>query len=542
MTKTELYITSKTDKGIERDHNEDYHGFIPDLETGEWVFLSSREVKSLSEKGSLLIVADGMGGTNAGEVAAQTAVESMRDYFLDKSTEVQAISDEKIRAMLIQGIEYIQNNLTTHQLTHKETEGMGTTLVVSWILKNKAYISWVGDSRIYLYNKNGLIQLSHDHSYVQELVDAGKITSEQAFYHPQSNIITQSLGDAKRPPKPGFITYNLQNDDILLICSDGLNSMITDAEIQNIMQSGHGINELVSVLIDAANKAGGHDNITVMLAQCIQVDSPLPPNPPKPVKANIVNIPSPEREPVDENPDDQNPFTENKSRKPVVYLLGALIIVLLGFIVWQNYPALKTMIGPSKSDTTTKSPTPEGNLNPGDPAKSVKEQTQPLPQEEVKPAEEKPRTETTEKKENLVEENKKKNLGIEENKWKEAKQKGTISAYNEFLKNYRSGVYADSAKTIIKEKTEKFAPIKDSLDSVLKKFAPPNLGTKSSEFKKELEQCIDHASEGVLQFEHLQRLFAAHEKLSGYKATGMNGVRKETINLFKKDPLLTQRQ
>ena len=181
MAQTELLITSITNKGIERDHNEDYHGFIPDFNSGEWVFWAENPVKSITDKGSLLIVADGMGGTNAGEVAAQKAVESIRDFFLEKRSEIPILSDEKIKSLILQGIDFAQNNLVTHQVSHKETEGMGTTLVVSLILKNKAYIAWVGDSRMYLFKQNGLIQLSHDHSYVQELVGAGKITAEQAF-------------------------------------------------------------------------------------------------------------------------------------------------------------------------------------------------------------------------------------------------------------------------------------------------------------------------------------------------------------------------
>lgn len=541
MAHTELLITSITNKGIERDHNEDYHGFIPDFSTSEWVFWAENPVKSATDHGSLLIVADGMGGTNAGEVAAQMAVESIRDYFLDKKAELQTIGDEKIKSLILQGIDFAQNNLISHQITYKETEGMGTTLVVSLILKNKAYIAWVGDSRMYLFNNNGLIQLSHDHSYVQELVDAGKITAEQAFYHPQSNIITQSLGDAKRPPKPGFFIYNLQKDDVLLICSDGLNSMITDADIQHHMQAGRSMNELGTTLIKAANNAGGHDNITVMLAHCVQIDNPLPPNPPKSIKTIPANIHSPEIETAQGDSENPSPFRENNSRKIITYILGVLTILLLGFIIWQNYPAIKNLAG-IKNDSTVLIPPKKDSLKAENPAKTIEEKNQPDASGDIKPSEKTEKHETPGKKENLVEENKKKTLVIEEKKWKEAKQKGTISAYKEFLKIYQTGVYADSAKAKIKMDTEKFAPITDSLNYVLKKFDPPSPGPKSTEFKKELEQCISYASEGILEFVHLQRLFSAHAKLSGYTAPGMQGVKKETFNLFDKDPVLTRQQ
>ena len=182
-TKTDLLIISLTDRGMEREHNEDYHGYIPDMETGENVFFDAREVTGLSDKGALLIVADGMGGTNAGEVASKIAVETVESFILQKVAQTMPENEGGIKSLLLESVKIAQKELVEHQKKFPDTNGMGTTLVVAWVIKNKAYITWVGDSRLYLFNQSGLRQLSHDHSYVQELVDEGKITADQAFYH-----------------------------------------------------------------------------------------------------------------------------------------------------------------------------------------------------------------------------------------------------------------------------------------------------------------------------------------------------------------------
>jgi len=278
MSKTKLQIVALTDRGMEREHNEDYHGYIGDLNEGKSEFLNSKTVDSLSERGSLLIVADGMGGTNAGEVASKIAVESTRDFILSKASALKSVTQSEAKNILFDAVKKAQNEIVQHQKNVPNTNGMGTTLVLTWIVKNQAYIVWVGDSRCYGFNpKDGLYQLSKDHSYVQELVDAGKITEEQAFYHPQNNIITQSLGDQKRPPSPGFNTYNLQVDDTILICSDGLNGMVNDSKIEMLLKSTTNIELCAKILIDEANAAGGHDNITILMAYAENVDSPLPP-------------------------------------------------------------------------------------------------------------------------------------------------------------------------------------------------------------------------------------------------------------------------
>ncbi len=276
--KTILKISAKTDKGVERDHNEDDHLFCPDLKNNQWKFFEKTENYELGEFGSLIIVADGMGGMNAGEVASRLAKEGIQEYFsVNLRTEV--LQDEsKMKSFMKNAILSANEKIVKNQKEDKETEGMGTTIILAWIYTNKVYVSWSGDSRCYRYNQaSGLQALSKDHSYVQELIDDGKLTEEQAFYHPDSNIVSQSLGDEKHKPKPDFKSYELHEGDKILLCSDGLNAMLQDIQIREVFEKNIDINSCVDTLIEESNKAGGHDNITIAIAEIEKVGSAFVP-------------------------------------------------------------------------------------------------------------------------------------------------------------------------------------------------------------------------------------------------------------------------
>jgi serine/threonine protein phosphatase PrpC len=150
---------------------------------------------------------------------------------------------------------------------------MGTTIVMAWILGDKAYVCWCGDSRCYVLNKqHGLIQLSKDHSYVQELVDKGELSPELMHDHPLSNVITRCLGDVDNRANPETRIYQLHNGDIIMLCSDGLCGICHDDEILDTMIKFHeDPMECKNELISAALSAGGYDNVTIALAN-IQTD------------------------------------------------------------------------------------------------------------------------------------------------------------------------------------------------------------------------------------------------------------------------------
>lgn len=274
MNNIKFRIAAKTDVGLVRTNNEDNFQASSDLSDGQmrWV---NNEICTLGDKGALIVVADGMGGMNAGEVASELAIETIREYF----------SPEKITSEILKSrytIEkYMNDAIVAADMRIKEeaksrpgTKGMGTTIVIGWILDDKLYVSWCGDSRAYVYNpKAGLHQISKDHSYVQNLVDKGSITRDEAFDFPDSNIITRCLSDgaAKAKPESLLKPYEICDNDIVMLCTDGLSGMIRDNEIESIIRHNErDMDFLVDELIKAACNAEGSDNITICLCQILQ--------------------------------------------------------------------------------------------------------------------------------------------------------------------------------------------------------------------------------------------------------------------------------
>ena len=251
-----------------RPNNEDNYQLDADLSDNTWGFTADEEI-ALSDKGSLLVVCDGMGGMNAGEVASAIAVKTIKEYFAaDKLTDTILSNPCKyIHTAIVAADAAIKE----HSKTNPDTEGMGSTVVMAWLLGKKIYVGWCGDSRCYRYNPQlGLERLSHDHSYVQELVDAGKLTEELAFDHPNNNIITRSLGDPRGAAKPDTKEFDLYNQDIILLCSDGLCGTLRDNEIaEQIQQHQTSMQECRDALWAADEAAGWTDNTTIALAQII---------------------------------------------------------------------------------------------------------------------------------------------------------------------------------------------------------------------------------------------------------------------------------
>ena len=251
-----------------RPNNEDNYQLDCDLSDNEWGFTADAQIE-LGKNGALLVVCDGMGGMNAGEVASDIAVTTIKEWFC-----AEKLTNEVLSAP----VEYIKNAIKAadaaikaHGKSHPETEGMCSTIVMAWMLGKKVYVGWCGDSRCYCYNsKTGLVRLSHDHSYVQELVDAGKLTEELAFDHPNNNIITRSLGDPNGVARPDAKEYDLHTDDVLMLCSDGLCGCLRDREMEQIIASHlESMQECRDALWVADEAAGWHDNVTIALAQII---------------------------------------------------------------------------------------------------------------------------------------------------------------------------------------------------------------------------------------------------------------------------------
>ena len=273
MSKIKFRIAAKTDVGLERSNNEDNFQAASDLQVVpmRWV---NNEVCQLGEKGALLVVADGMGGMNAGEVASQIAIDIVRKEFAPANITPEITKSRyAIEKFMNEVIVKADAMIKDVSKKRPETQGMGTTIVIAWLFDNILYISWCGDSRAYVYNpKTGLHRLSKDHSYVQQLVEDGKLSEDEAFDFPDSNIITRCLCDSKQKAKPECLSnpYPLCDNDVILLCTDGLCGMIRDAEILDIMQSYNSdMTILADNLVQAALNASGADNCTVCLCQII---------------------------------------------------------------------------------------------------------------------------------------------------------------------------------------------------------------------------------------------------------------------------------
>lgn len=269
--RTQIKLIAKTDVGKVRDHNEDNYVVCPDVNTSEWYF-SDKIIEPI--EGTLLVIADGMGGMNAGELASAITIDTIQKYF-NSPERIKITTQQQVNDILVQCINDAQTNILAQAKENSETSGMGTTIVIAFIKDNILHTAWVGDSRCYVFRNNKeLYFASKDHSYVQELVDSGQLNMDQAFYHPDNNIITRSLGDnSNKIPKPDFCSFPLEMGDKVLLCSDGLNGMLKDDAIAKILHNNENISNAGNELIDNANEAGGHDNITIILAEVIKISN-----------------------------------------------------------------------------------------------------------------------------------------------------------------------------------------------------------------------------------------------------------------------------
>ncbi len=222
----------------------------------------------LAERG-LFIVADGMGGHAAGEVASDMAVR----LIARELGSLRGLSDDEAAERMVHAIRTANDAIFARTLAEHDKRGMGTTATVMALLPRRYLIGQVGDSRGYLLRDNRLTQLTKDHSYVQEQVDAGLLTPEQARVHPYSNVITRCVG-ANVDVDPDIYFGTLQEGDVILLASDGLTGMLEDAQLEKILKIEGGPERWVDRMINEANRRGGLDNITAIVVRIDTVDPP----------------------------------------------------------------------------------------------------------------------------------------------------------------------------------------------------------------------------------------------------------------------------
>ncbi len=277
-----LKIGALTDVGLVRANNEDNLLTIPDL-TVTATGCDGARVYDLGANGALMVVADGMGGMNAGEVASEIAISTIKNAFMPMNITPDVVKNRAaIEKFMNDAIVLADARIKAAANRNPESQGMGTTIVLAWILNDKLYVSWCGDSRAYVFNSAGLHQITKDHSYVQSLVDQGEITRDQAFDYPQSNVITRSLCDGMGPAEPEslFKPYPLANGDTIIICTDGVSGMLRDNELEQVIGSSpDDTDSLMANIKQAVQQAGAADNFTMCVAQIVDGALPEPDTP-----------------------------------------------------------------------------------------------------------------------------------------------------------------------------------------------------------------------------------------------------------------------
>ncbi|NWJ46895.1 MAG: serine/threonine-protein phosphatase [Chloroflexi bacterium] len=239
-----------TDKGQLREENQDYFK----AGEGRWLW----------EPGYLFVVADGVGGNRGGAVASHLAVESFFERFSELMAEI------KPAACLQLSFEAAHQALRVRGEAELEVRGMATTLVAAYCAHNRVYIGSVGDSRLLLLRKGGLNRLTKDHSLVNERLEQGLISISEAPFSPYSHVITRAVGKAETI-KPDFFEEDLEEGDWLVLCTDGVYRELSDEEIVQLVTSSPDAQSASGMLVDAANKAGGHDNITALVVRVVKL-------------------------------------------------------------------------------------------------------------------------------------------------------------------------------------------------------------------------------------------------------------------------------
>jgi len=244
-------VHGATDVGKERTVNEDY--FILDREK------------------NLFIVADGMGGHNAGDIASKNATQIVDEYLkIDLINNIRG-DNRKIRETIIKSLLHAHLKILEMADKNSQYQGMGCTIVAALIMGNSLHLCHVGDARAYICNEKGMVLLTRDHSFVMDLVEKGKLTKEEARLSPMKNKLHQAIG-ASKTINPDYKHYILKNDDKILLCSDGLWEMMSDDQIYMVLKQDKPAKKICDTLIKMANNAGGYDNITAIVAQHMEKD------------------------------------------------------------------------------------------------------------------------------------------------------------------------------------------------------------------------------------------------------------------------------
>jgi len=260
-----VHVFGRTDVGRTRDHNEDAF-VVADLTTGNATLQPEVRTHTAGPKGSLFMVADGMGGAAAGEIASAMAVEVVVGELQTTWVSVESSGAEEFVRAIKQATKAANERINSYASAHPEYRGMGTTATIAGLLGDTLYLAQVGDSRAYLVRDGVARQITKDQSLMQKLIEAGELTEEEAEHSERRNIILQALGP-EASIKVDLTHQALRRGDTLVLCSDGLSGQVSKDDIASVVSREQDLTAACRVLIDRANENGGPDNITVIVAR-----------------------------------------------------------------------------------------------------------------------------------------------------------------------------------------------------------------------------------------------------------------------------------
>lgn len=263
-TEVRVHLFARTDVGQVREHNED-NFLVADLSRRSRGLLEANRATVVGPQGAVFAVCDGMGGAAAGEIASQLAVDILYERLVDGLGDLPIRRDDLARR-LVHAVEAAGLRIFHEAKADRTRRGMGTTVTAAALVDEVLFFAQVGDSRGYILRGDTLVQLTRDQSLVNQLIEAGQLTEEEAETFEHNNIILQALGTSDTVQVD--LTYaEVRRGDILLLCSDGLSGMVRFEDIRETLRSGAEPLDICKALTERANQAGGHDNITVIIVQ-----------------------------------------------------------------------------------------------------------------------------------------------------------------------------------------------------------------------------------------------------------------------------------
>jgi serine/threonine protein phosphatase PrpC len=258
-------VFGRTDVGKARDHNEDSF-IVADLTMRNASLQPEVREHDVGRRGTLFMVADGMGGAAAGEVASEMATSTVFNHLITQWGNDQEVTEQRFAYRLKEAVEIANQQIHEYAAAHLEVRGMGTTTTAAGVFEGALYLTQIGDSRGYLIRQNRIAQITKDQSLMQRLVDAGELTEEEAAVSERRNIILQALGPDPHV-KVDLTRQELRKGDILVMCSDGLSGLVKKEEILGIVTQATDLVAACKELIELANSRGGPDNITCIVAR-----------------------------------------------------------------------------------------------------------------------------------------------------------------------------------------------------------------------------------------------------------------------------------